>query len=201
MNQKLLCLMDCFCGNGLRGTKISTSWDSSTKEGTACFHSCLMDVGVGTGCNIRMLPSFRVCTLHPLPFCTTARHWTNNNPKIWQPCAAPCWEMVHLERKHLWASDAMLLFFVFFFIFLTIRKQQTNKDGCCGNQGISWWGVRMALAVGCCKHPTESPRTKHQLPVKDVYSSPNCQQGWRPLLCWWTLHIHAKHQSECRVSI
>lgn len=33
----------------------------------------------------------------------------------------------------------------------------------------------MALAVGCCKHPTESPTTEHQLPVKDVYSSPDCQ--------------------------
>lgn len=41
----------------------------------------------------------------------------------------------------------------------------------------------MALAVGCCKHPTESPRTKHQLPVKDVYSSPDCQLGWRRLCC------------------
>lgn len=39
----------------------------------------------------------------------------------------------------------------------------------------SRWGVVMVLAVGCCKHPTESPRTKHQLPVKDVYSSPDCQ--------------------------
>lgn len=35
--------------------------------------------------------------------------------------------------------------------------------------------MAMALAVGCCKHPTESPTTKHQLPVKDVYSSPDCQ--------------------------
>lgn len=33
----------------------------------------------------------------------------------------------------------------------------------------------MALAVGCCKHPTESSTTEHQLPVKDVYSSPDCQ--------------------------
>lgn len=39
----------------------------------------------------------------------------------------------------------------------------------------SRWGVAMVLAVGCCKHPTESPRTEHQLPVKDVYSSPDCQ--------------------------
>lgn len=31
------------------------------------------------------------------------------------------------------------------------------------------------IAVGCCKHPTESSTTKHQLPVKDVYSSPDCQ--------------------------
>lgn len=35
--------------------------------------------------------------------------------------------------------------------------------------------MAMALAVGCCKHPTESPTTEHQLPVKDVYSSPDCQ--------------------------
>lgn len=35
--------------------------------------------------------------------------------------------------------------------------------------------VRMELAVGSCKHPTESPRNQHQLPVKDVYSSPDCQ--------------------------
>lgn len=28
-----VCLMDCLRGDGLPGTKISTSWDSSTKEG------------------------------------------------------------------------------------------------------------------------------------------------------------------------
>lgn len=98
--------MGRFRGDGLPGTKnIHFLGFQHQGRKEACFHSCPDGcVGVGVECNIRMFPSFRVCTLHPLPL---------NIAEITTQKSA--WQHTHLQRrwncvigvthKHLrWAS-------------------------------------------------------------------------------------------------
>lgn len=142
------------------------------KEGTACFHLWWIFWWMwgwgGSSILEHFLPSVSAENVTP----TSPQLHCANNPKFLRPSAAPCWEIVHLQKK---TAPHKKTFF--------LTKQQTKMVAVV-TWGISCWGVTMALAVGCCKHPTESPRTKHQLPVKDVYSSPDCQLGWRRLHCW-----------------
>lgn len=190
MYQKLLCLMDRFRGDDSSGTEISTSWDSNTKEGRKerhVFFQVVTDVGVGRECNIRMFPSFRVCSYTHFP---SASHHCLNNPKSGAPVLPPAgrrctYSANRLEQQA--AKNAKQSFKKNNRFFPPNNGNTRNKDGPRGDRGISCRGVTMALAVGCCKHPTESPRTKHQLPVKDVYSSPDCQLGWRRLCGWGSM--------------
>lgn len=116
--------------------------------------------------------------LHPLPLSFIVQITQIS----YAPVLPPAGRLYTYRRKQVWwASTSQKKKKSF------LTQSQQTKMVAVVTWSISCWGVTMALAVGCCKHPTESPRTKHQLPVKDVYSSPDCQLGWRPLHCWWNM--------------
>lgn len=106
---------------------IPTPRKEGRKERHVFIHA-LMDVGVGRECNIRMFPSFRVCSKCYTHF-PSASHRSLNNPKIGRPSAAPCWgdcaEQTDLSINQQKKKTNPKTNLPFFFS-LTIGMQQTK---------------------------------------------------------------------------